>query len=942
MKRLWLLLLIILATHLAAGQVAINGSITTAGTDCSTITNCVVLQLPTSAGGVTISLSGTWSATVRFEGCDAAGNCAALNGLPSNSTTAVTSATANGLWQFNTAGLPLIRARASALASGTVAVSIQSSQASARSNGGGGGAGSGCIPGGTSGDLQTNNGGGGCAAAAMNDNSTTVTTTETLTPLVAANENLGTALLPFGDLFLGGSASKSADFNTSALTANRTVAIPDHASNTIQGIANPSDANVINYVDTAGVQHRIAQTGSGGNANYTGSANQLPMGNGVAHTLVDSNPAITTDGTSWTINAPIIAGVGTFGSGGGTFLQQAFSTCTDAASTGFGVLCMDSVTGKLLVSYNQGGFSQLGGGNVNNSGTPLIHQLGVWTDATHIKGITVLGADTYLAGIGSADPQAGQFVACGDSTHTCQYTTGSPGTWSNVAISGSGNSQTALAGGCYTVATLPAGQAAGTIACVSDGAASTDCTAGSGSIKVTCQYTGSVWIPLTSLSAVGPATANTSTVNHATNALVVWDWASNTLIQQSFSMNCSNSTATNGYCLHLQATGQFWPLELQHTLSGAQHSQTLLVGPNWNTSAAVTEGALRIAAVDPNQTAGSLLLNALDGTTAGTLATKFSADNTGALFSAALAGSGARCLHTDASGNITATSSDCGSGGGGINYQGSEVSNAIATGYDSSHIQTVANAPTVDPTSGDVTMPSDGTHSAELLLQSKSSACNTIPGTGILGLCPGTSTTAYRIKFPTAAGDGIVYGNNSVGIDQLSFSGALTGIVRGGSPPTATELSGDCKTSGSNVTTCKFLMFGQSSQGSAGAGGTYYWGIHAIGLQSTAANVVSFVVPRAATLIAVQYCLAITGTLDSAAENQTMEVGTGGNGAAYSSALSDTILTLPSNAAAGCTAITTVNDAVTANQALIVKLSPPASYTVTPTNLSFSVRLTFQ
>jgi len=91
--------------------------------------------------------------------------------------------------------------------------------------GGGGGS-----PGGSSGDLQDNDGSGGFGAAHLNDNGTTITATESITPAVAAAKNLGTAPLPFGDLFLGNAANQSFDFTVSALTTNRHVAVQDAAS----------------------------------------------------------------------------------------------------------------------------------------------------------------------------------------------------------------------------------------------------------------------------------------------------------------------------------------------------------------------------------------------------------------------------------------------------------------------------------------------------------------------------------------------------------------------------------------------------------------------------------------------------------------------------------------------------------------------------------------
>lgn len=47
----------------------------------------------------------------------------------------------------------------------------------------------------------------------------------------------------------------------------------------------------------------------------------------------------------------------------------------------------------------------------------------------------------------------------------------------------------------YTVATLPASPVAGDFAYVTDGLNTTDCTGGGGSIKVTCIYNGTTWVP---------------------------------------------------------------------------------------------------------------------------------------------------------------------------------------------------------------------------------------------------------------------------------------------------------------------------------------------------------------------------------------------------------------------------------------------------------------
>jgi hypothetical protein len=51
--------------------------------------------------------------------------------------------------------------------------------------------------------------------------------------------------------------------------------------------------------------------------------------------------------------------------------------------------------------------------------------------------------------------------------------------------------------GTYTVATLPASYSVGSLAWVSDGIASSDCTAGHGSTRVLCYYSGASWTALT-------------------------------------------------------------------------------------------------------------------------------------------------------------------------------------------------------------------------------------------------------------------------------------------------------------------------------------------------------------------------------------------------------------------------------------------------------------
>src|SRR5208282_4628765 len=97
---------------------------------CTTATRCVVATLQQNSGGVSVTLSGTWSATVQFEGSADNVKFAGLSVRPLAGSSAVRSATGNGVWVVNVSGLSTVRVRASAYTSGTAAVVIQGSTAS--------------------------------------------------------------------------------------------------------------------------------------------------------------------------------------------------------------------------------------------------------------------------------------------------------------------------------------------------------------------------------------------------------------------------------------------------------------------------------------------------------------------------------------------------------------------------------------------------------------------------------------------------------------------------------------------------------------------------------------------------------------------------------------------------------------------------------------------
>lgn len=150
MKRIrWLLFTacVFAMPFLARAQSTANLTASDAGA-CSTANACLQTGITPTNGGAVFTLAGTFSGTVQFEALGApTGAWAALNVTPTNSTTAVTSATAGGTWQANIAGYIAVRIRCSTYGSGTIVATINVSNQSARTNGAGGGGGSGTVSG---------------------------------------------------------------------------------------------------------------------------------------------------------------------------------------------------------------------------------------------------------------------------------------------------------------------------------------------------------------------------------------------------------------------------------------------------------------------------------------------------------------------------------------------------------------------------------------------------------------------------------------------------------------------------------------------------------------------------------------------------------------------------------------------------------------------------
>lgn len=143
-RLLFILSLLLWAAPFQAQNRNLTGSITATSTDCSTAGSCVVLKKLANDGAVALQITGTYTATLQFEGsADYATTSTptwlALSGVPYSSGASVTSTTGTGGWTFGATGLTGIRVRASAYTSGTASIELQAGSPTpgGASNGGG-------------------------------------------------------------------------------------------------------------------------------------------------------------------------------------------------------------------------------------------------------------------------------------------------------------------------------------------------------------------------------------------------------------------------------------------------------------------------------------------------------------------------------------------------------------------------------------------------------------------------------------------------------------------------------------------------------------------------------------------------------------------------------------------------------------------------------------
>lgn len=125
MKKLAMLLLLAL-TPIRAQTIPATANLTAsdAGT-CATANACLVVNVSNNAAASVIQLTGTFSATLQFEGVtQQGGTFVSVAATPLAGGSAVTSSTGTGAWRVTASGLSQLRVRCSTFVSGTVAAAI--------------------------------------------------------------------------------------------------------------------------------------------------------------------------------------------------------------------------------------------------------------------------------------------------------------------------------------------------------------------------------------------------------------------------------------------------------------------------------------------------------------------------------------------------------------------------------------------------------------------------------------------------------------------------------------------------------------------------------------------------------------------------------------------------------------------------------------------------
>jgi hypothetical protein len=129
MRRL-LALFVVLGVVTVQAQGILPPALTSASLSTTTCpgAGCVTLKTSNYAG-IGIQVTGSWSGTLAFQATTDGTNYVALNCSAANSTTAVTTTTANGLWKCGITGVGIVQVVFTSYASGTAVVTMQAATA---------------------------------------------------------------------------------------------------------------------------------------------------------------------------------------------------------------------------------------------------------------------------------------------------------------------------------------------------------------------------------------------------------------------------------------------------------------------------------------------------------------------------------------------------------------------------------------------------------------------------------------------------------------------------------------------------------------------------------------------------------------------------------------------------------------------------------------------
>lgn len=105
-------------------QTASVGTITASGATCATLHACIDARV-NGASFVGVQVTGTWAATLQFEGTIDCTTWFSVQASPQPSGATVSNTTGNGQWSLPTSGYCSTRVRVSAFTSGTVAITMR-------------------------------------------------------------------------------------------------------------------------------------------------------------------------------------------------------------------------------------------------------------------------------------------------------------------------------------------------------------------------------------------------------------------------------------------------------------------------------------------------------------------------------------------------------------------------------------------------------------------------------------------------------------------------------------------------------------------------------------------------------------------------------------------------------------------------------------------------